>query len=213
MSDCDCLGHHSLDWFCDKFVTHLILSNCRFLFGNFQFHFLSENRKGQVNLWFWSVLVVHFYVYLVVEKLIYQYLTRGHAVGWKHSTEQILPWRLSLPNQIHKMCFQFFCILLSVLLFNYLFQSCWSLPSVLWCCWLGGRKGIRPVKNGVVGCWCGYLSGARVQTCIWPSWCHCHTLSLATVKSRLVIPFWYWLTRVVPGKGPLNGCVCFKVVG
>ena len=213
MSDCDCLGHHSLDWFCDKFVTHLILSNCRFLFGNFQFYFLSENRKGQVNLWFWSVLVVHFYVYLVVEKLIYQYLTRGHAVGWKDSTEQILPWRLSLPNQIHKMCFQFFCILLSVLLFNYLFQSCWSLPSVLWRCWLGGRKGIRPVKNWVVGCWCGYLSGVRAQTCIWPSWCHCHTLSLATVKSRLVIPFWYWLTRVVPGKGPLNGCVCFKVVG
>ena len=26
-----------------------------------------------------------------------------------------------------------------------------SLPSVLWCCWLGGRKGIRPVKHWVVG--------------------------------------------------------------
>ena len=25
-----------------------------------------------------------------------------------------------------------------------------------------------------------------VQTCIWPSWCHCHSLSLASVKSRLV---------------------------
>jgi len=24
-------------------------------------------------------------------------------------------------------------------------------PSVLWHCWLGGRKGIRPVKNWVVG--------------------------------------------------------------
>jgi len=24
------------------------------------------------------------------------------------------------------------------------------LPSVLWRCWLGGRKGIRPVKNGMV---------------------------------------------------------------
>jgi len=24
--------------------------------------------------------------------------------------------------------------------------------SVIWCCWLGGRKGIRPVKNWVVGC-------------------------------------------------------------
>jgi len=35
------------------------------------------------------------------------------------------------------------------------------LPSVLWCCWLGGRKGIRPVKNWVVGCWCGYLSGCE----------------------------------------------------
>jgi len=28
---------------------------------------------------------------------------------------------------------------------------------VLWHYWLGGRKGIRPVKNWVVGCWHGYL--------------------------------------------------------
>ena len=27
-------------------------------------------------------------------------------------------------------------------------------------------------------------------------------------KSRLVLPFWYRLTRVVPEKGPLNGCLC-----
>ena len=49
----------------------------------------------------------------------------------------------------------------------------------------------------------------EVQTCIWPSGCHCHSLSLASVKSRLVVPFWYRLTRVVPEKGPLNGCVLF----
>jgi len=49
---------------------------------------------------------------------------------------------------------------------------------------------------------------SKVHTCIWHSWCHCHSLSLASVKSRLVLPFWYRLTRVVPGKGPLNGCVC-----
>ena len=30
----------------------------------------------------------------------------------------------------------------------------------------------------------------EVQTCIWPSWCHWHSLSLAWVKSRLVLPFW-----------------------
>ena len=33
-------------------------------------------------------------------------------------------------------------------------------------------------------------------------------MSLASVKSRLVLPFWYRLTWVVPEKGPLNGCVC-----
>ena len=38
-----------------------------------------------------------------------------------------------------------------------------SLPSVLWRCWLGSRKGIWPVKNRVVGCWCGCLSGARCR--------------------------------------------------
>ena len=55
---------------------------------------------------------------------------------------------------------------------------------------------------GVVICW------SEVQTCVWPSWCHFHSLSLASIKSRLVLLFWYWLTWVVPEKGPWNGCVC-----
>ena len=42
-------------------------------------------------------------------------------------------------------------------------------PSVLWRCWLGGRKGIRPVKNWVVGCWRGYLSGARCRLTYGPA--------------------------------------------
>jgi len=46
---------------------------------------------------------------------------------------------------------------------------------------------------------------SEVQTCILPSWCYCHSLSLAPVW--LVLPFWYLLTHVVPDKGPLNGCV------
>jgi len=49
---------------------------------------------------------------------------------------------------------------------------------------------------------------SELQTCIRPSWCHCHSLSLASVKSRLVLPFWYRLTWVVPDKGLLNVCVC-----
>jgi len=57
----------------------------------------------------------------------------------------------------------------------------------------------------------GHPVWSEVQTCIWPSGCHCHSLSLASVKSRLVLPFSYWLTRVVPEKVPLNGCVCVCV--
>ena len=75
------------------------------------------------------------------------------------------------------------------------------LPSVVWRCWLGGRKGIRPVKNGSGGVLAWLSVWSKVQTCIWPSWCHCHSLSLASVKSRLVWPFWYRLTWVVPKKG------------
>ena len=87
--------------------------------------------------------------------------------------------------------------------------ACPTFPilTMLWRCWLGGRKGIRPVKlSGGVLAWLSVWS--VMHTCIRPSWWHGHSLSLAPVKSRLVLPFWYRLTRVVPEKGPLNGCVC-----
>ena len=65
----------------------------------------------------------------------------------------------------------------------------------------------------VMSCWCGYLSGAiEVQiVCIWSiwsSWCLQPQTpsSLASFKSRLSLPFWYWLTQVVLEKRPLNGC-------
>jgi len=44
-----------------------------------------------------------------------------------------------------------------------------DMPSVLWRCWLGGRKGIRPVKNRVVGCWHGYLLGAMSRLAYGPA--------------------------------------------
>ena len=79
---------------------------------------------------------------------------------------------------------------------------------MLWRCWLEGRKGIQPVKNRVVGCWRGYLSGARCRLAYGPADATATQLFLASVKSRLILPFWYRLTWVVPRKGPLNGCVC-----
>jgi len=64
---------------------------------------------------------------------------------------------------------------------------CFDLPSVLWRCWLGGRKGTRHV--GVVRCWRGCLSEARCRLAYGPADATA-THSLASVKSRLVLPFW-----------------------
>ena len=67
--------------------------------------------------------------------------------------------------------------------------------------WQEGHRACKKLSGGVLA-WLSVWS--EMQTCMWPSWCHCHSLSLASVKCRLVLPFWYRLTRVVP----LNGCVC-----
>jgi len=82
--------------------------------------------------------------------------------------------------------------------------------SVLWRCWLGGRKGIRPVKAewwgaGVVICLQRGADMHTAQLMPMPLTVSCF------IKSRLVLPFWYRLTRVVLDKGPLNGCVCVSV--
>ena len=74
---------------------------------------------------------------------------------------------------------------------------------------VGRQEGHSACKNlsGGVLAWLSVWS--EVQTCIRPSWYYCHSLSLASLKSRLVLPFWYQLTRVVLDRGPLNVCVCF----
>jgi len=72
---------------------------------------------------------------------------------------------------------------------------------------VGRQEGHPACKNWVVGCWCGYLCRLASD----PADATATHLSLASVKSRLVPPFWYRLTWVVPEKGPLNGCVCVCV--
>jgi len=82
-----------------------------------------------------------------------------------------------------------------------------EVPSVLWRCWLGDRKGIRPVKNWVVRCWRGYLSGARCR----PAYAQLMPLPLiVSCFSKIQIGFTFLVPAHPgsPGKGPLNGCVC-----
>ena len=84
----------------------------------------------------------------------------------------------------------------------------WSLPSVLWRCWLDGRKGIRPVKNRVVGCWHGYLWGARCRLAYGPANAtatHCPCFSKIQIGFTFLVP----AHLGSPGKRAIKQvCVC-----
>ena len=97
-------------------------------------------------------------------------------------------------TNLHLYCYFLLCFITPYCILLY-----FIVPSVLWRCWLGGRKGIRPVKTEWWGA--GVVVWSELQPCIWSSWCHCHSLSLASLKSTLVSPFWCRLTWVVPEKG------------
>ena len=84
-----------------------------------------------------------------------------------------------------------------------------SLVIRLWLCIVFSLLFDCKKLSGGVLAWLSVWS--ELQTCTRPSWFHCHSLTPASVKSRSVLPFWYRLTRVVPEKGPLNGCVCVCV--
>ena len=66
---------------------------------------------------------------------------------------------------------------------------------------LVGRQEGHPAckkQSGGVLVWLSVWS--KVQTCIWPSWFHCHSPSLASVKSRLVFTFLVPAHPGSPGK-------------
>ena len=84
------------------------------------------------------------------------------------------------------------------------------LPLLLWHCWLGGRKGIRPVTNWVVGSWRDYLSGVRCKLAYGPADAtatHCLLLHLNPDWFCLLVP----TDPGSPGQRPLNLCVCVCV--
>ena len=68
--------------------------------------------------------------------------------------------------------------------------------------WQEGHPACKKLSGEVLA----WLSDCNeVQTCIWPSWCHCHSLSVASVKSRLVLPLWYVHVHVCV-------CVCIALL-
>ena len=61
-----------------------------------------------------------------------------------------------------------------------------------------GRHLACKLSGGVLAWLCVW---SEVQTSMWPSWCYCQSLSLASVKYRLLLPVWYCLMQVLLEKG------------
>jgi len=71
-------------------------------------------------------------------------------------------------------------------------------------------KRFRRQMNGISEIVCG----SKGKYILLSRRCHCYPKTLASFKSRLILPFcpfWYRLTQVVLAKGPLNVCMCMCV--
>jgi len=83
------------------------------------------------------------------------------------------------------------------------------MPSVLWRCFFGRQKrhpACKKLSGGVLA-WLSVWS--EMQTCIWPSWCHCHSLSLASVNPDWFYPFLVPAHPGSPGQRTVKRvCVC-----
>jgi len=76
----------------------------------------------------------------------------------------------------------YFCCL------HLLYNSCSDAFSALTL--LAGRQEGHPACKNLSGGVLAWLAvWSEVQTCIWPSWCHCDSLCLGSVKCTLVLPF------------------------
>ena len=75
-----------------------------------------------------------------------------------------------------------------------------------------GHPACKKLKSGGILAWLSVWS--EVQTCIRPSWCRCHSLSLASVKSGLVFTFLVPAHLGIPGKRAIKRvCVQKRPVG
>ena len=74
--------------------------------------------------------------------------------------------------------------------------------------WQEGHPACKKVSGGY---WCGYLSMERCGDLHMAQLMPLPLTVSASVKSRLVLPFWYRITRVVLDRGLLNRCVCHEV--
>ena len=101
---------------------------------------------------------------------------------------------MSMPFFIIRQC--------PLLQFQSTLSSCAFSALTLLVGWQEGHRACKKLSEGVLA-WLSVWS--KVQTCIWLSWCHYHSLSLVSVN-----PDWFTFLvpahRGSPGNGPLNEC-------
>ena len=85
----------------------------------------------------------------------------SHGIRWENFTRECASFKILFMTNFPLHISYFWAIRASIVLISGL--------SVLWRCWLGGRKGIRSVKNRAVRCLCGYLSGERCRLAYGPA--------------------------------------------
>jgi len=101
-----------------------------------------------------------------------------------------LHWHCLVPYKVlsvfFSVCFSGPVLMLLIVAFIYLLCNavCYVFNALtLLVGQLEGHPACKKLSGGVLA----WLSvGSEVHTCIWPSRCHCHSLSVASVKSRFV---------------------------
>ena len=93
------------------------------------------------------------------------------------------------------------------------FEQLFSAPAFSTLTLLVGRQEGHPVCKKLSGGVLVWLSvWSEVPTCIWPSWCRCHSTVFCFSKIQIGFTFPVLAHVGNPGKKrPLNGCVCVQV--
>jgi len=101
-----------------------------------------------------------------------------HSAGWQVTLCDPI-WHVS--SRSGKACCELlYSVYFALLTFTGAFSALTLLVG-----WQEGHPACKKLSGGVLA-WLPVWS--EVQTCIRPSWCQCHSLPLASVKSRLVHP-------------------------
>jgi len=139
-------------------------------------------------------VVVYFHVCVIVKSMIFSEIQFILCHFWRFlDFLQHISMHCSLhaaKPHVQSMISDFVCLVVTV---GRMIQICCTLePDKIF-------VSLQLCNTREMGLWSGgvlaWLSvWSEMQTCMWPSWCHCHSLSLASVKSRFVLPFWYRLT-------------------